>query len=168
MFQIGDAIIYGTHGVCVLSDIAELKLVDNKREYYVLCPVHDTNSKIYAPTDNETVNAKMRKVVTREEIDSLIANISDNDTKWISDESDRRDFCDSVLKSGDRAELMKLIEMLYLKQKSLQSNKKHFHLADEKALKEAQDLLHDEFAYVLGIEPSEVPSYIRKQLKKAE
>lgn len=168
MFQIGDAVIYGTHGVCVLSDISEMKLVDDKREYYVLCPVHDTNSKIYAPTDSEAVNTKMRKVVTRDEIDELIKNVSNNDTQWINNESDRRDFCDSVLKSGDRLELMKLIEMLYLKQKSLLSNKKHFHIADEKALKEAQNLLHDEFGYVLGIEPNEVPTYIKERLKKAE
>lgn len=168
MFQIGDAIIYGTHGVCVLSDIAQLKLVGDKREYYVLCPVHDANSKIYAPTDNEAVSAKMRKVLTHEEIDQLIKSVSGDNTEWINDEGDRRDFCDSVIKSGDRAELMKLIEMLYLKQKSLQSSKKHFHIADEKALKEAQELLHDEFAYVLGIQPNDVPGYIREQLKMAE
>lgn len=168
MFQAGDAIIYGTHGVCVISEIAELKLVGDKREYYVLSPVRDSNSKIYAPTDNEAVSAKMRKVLTRDEIMSLILNVSDDETKWISDDSERRDFCESVIKSGDRSELMKLIEMLYLKQKSLQSNKKHFHMADEKALREAQELLHDEFAYVLGIKPEEVPGYIRQQLKKAE
>lgn len=168
MFQAGDAIIYGTHGVCVISEIAELKLVGEKREYYVLSPVRDSNSKIYAPTDNDTVCAKMRRVLTSDEISQLISNASNNTAKWISDDTERRDFCDSVIKSGDRAELMKLIEMLYLKQKSLQSNKKHFHMADEKALREAQELLHDEFAYVLGISPDEVPGYIRQKLKKAE
>lgn len=168
MFQAGDAIIYGTHGVCVISEIAQLKLVGDKREYYVLAPVHDENSKIYAPTDNDAVNARMRKVLSREQLDELISSVSREDSQWISDDSQRREFCDAVIKGGDRAELMKLIEMLYLRQKSLKNNKKHFHIADEKALKEAQGLLHDEFAYVLGITPEEVPDYIKSHLKKAE
>ena len=63
---------------------------------------------------------------------------------------------------------MKLIEMLSLKQKDLRSKKKHFHVADEKTLREAESLLHDEFSYVLGISQSEVPGYIMSRLKKAE
>ncbi len=168
MFQTGDAIIYGTHGVCVISEISELKLVGDKREYYVLSPIRDENSKIYAPTDNETVSAKMRKVLTKEELDTLILSVSDKNSEWINDDGERREFCDTVIKSGDRAELMCLVEMLYSKQKSLLSGKKHFHLADEKALKEATALLHDEFSYVLGITPDEVPEYIKEKLKKAE
>lgn len=168
MFSIGDAIIYGTHGVCIISDVAEMKFVGDKMEYYVLCPVHDANSKIYAPTHNEAVNAKMRKVLTREEVDGLIEELSDSETGWISNDDVRRDFCEEVIRSGDRAELMKLIEMLYLKQKDPRSKKKHFHVADEKALREAESLLHDEFSYVLGISQSEVPGYIMSRLKKAE
>lgn len=168
MFRIGDAIIYGTHGVCVITDISELKLVGDKREYFVLSPVNDPNSKIYAPTDSQAVSTKMRRLLTRDEINELIVGVSGNKTEWIKDDGTRRDFCDSVLKSGDRAQLMKLIEMLYLRQESLKSDKKHFHIADEKALKEAQDMLHDEFAYVLGISPERVPEYIRERIKKAE
>lgn len=168
MFQAGDAIIYGTHGVCLISEIAQLKLVGDKREYYVLSPVRDENSKIYAPTDSDAVRAKMRNVLSREQLDELILSASNENSVWIKDDGERREFCDTVIKNGDRAQLMNLIEMLYLKQKSLKSDKKHFHLADEKALKEAQSLLHDEFAYVLGIQPDEVPGYIRERLKKAE
>lgn len=166
MFQAGDAIVYGTHGVCVIDEISELKLVGEKREYYVLSPIRDKNSKIYAPTDNETVSAKMRKVITKAELDLLISGISSEDSEWINDDGERREYCDGVIKSGDRAQLMSLIGMLYSKQKTLRTSKKHFHLADEKALKQAQDLLHDEFAYVLGIPVDEVPMYIKERIKE--
>lgn len=168
MFRIGDAIIYGAHGVCVIADIARMKLVGDRREYFVLSPIKDANSKIYAPTDSEAVKAKMKRLLTRGEIDGLIDKVSSDKTEWISDEGARRVFCDAALKSGDRAQLMKLIEMLYLKRKSLESDKKHFHVADEKALKEAQNILHEEFSYVLGIPAQNVPEYIGERIGKAE
>ena len=168
VFNIGDAIIYGTHGVCVIGDIAQMKLVGDRREYFVLSPIKDPNSKIYAPTDSEALKAKMRRLLTKDEINGLIDGVSSKKTEWINDEGTRRDFCDAVLKSGDRAQLMKLIEMLYMRQKSLKNDKRHFHIADEKALKEAQDMLHDEFSYVLGIPADSVPQYIGDRIKKAE
>ncbi len=44
--------------------------------------------------------------------------------------------------------------------------KKHFHISDEKYLREAERLLHDEFSYTLNISNEEVPAYILKRIKK--
>lgn len=71
-----------------------------------------------------------------------------------------------MLKSGDRAELMRLIEMLYLRREGLKSTKKHFHISDEKFLREAERLLHDEFSYTLNITKEDVPSYILNRIKE--
>ena len=35
---------------------------------------------------------------------------------------------------------------------------------DDRALREAQNLLHSEFAYILGIEPNAVPAFIAGEL----
>ena len=35
---------------------------------------------------------------------------------------------------------------------------------DDRALREAQNLLHSEFAYILGIEPNAVPQFIAAEL----
>ena len=42
------------------------------------------------------------------------------------------------------------------------------HLTDEKYLKDAEKMLHDEFAVVLNISPDQVVPFIRKQLGKEE
>lgn len=73
-----------------------------KREYYVLKPVYDENPTIYAPTDNETVTQKMRRVLTKDEIDSLIESLENNDTKWSNNDIERKEFCASVIEKGDR------------------------------------------------------------------
>lgn len=166
MFNKGEAIIYGAQGVCVISGVEEMNFGKEKRKYYVLKPVYDENSTIYAPTDNETVTQKMHRVLTKDEIDSLIESLKNNDTKWINNDVERKEFCASVIENGDRKELMHLVEMLYLRQKELKSQKKHFHLADEKYLKEAEKIISDELAYVIGIDKEEVSSYITERINK--
>lgn len=61
---------------------------------------------------------------------------------------------------------MHLVEMLYLRQKELKTRKKHFHLADEKYLKEAEKIISDELAFVIGIDKEEVSSYIIERINK--
>ena len=166
MFGKGEAIIYGTQGVCVIDGIEAMSFGKEKREYYILKPVYDENSTIYAPTDNETVTLKMRRVLTKEEIDILIDSIGKEETEWIQNDSLRREFCESVINKGDRKELVQLVEMLYMRQKDLKSQKKHFHIADEKYLKEAEKIIDDELAYVLGIDRDRVPEYIAERINK--
>lgn len=166
MFVVGDAVIYGTQGVCVVSSVEVMSFGKEKREYYVLKPVYDENSTIYAPTDNESVLSKMRKVLTKEEIDSVIDSVAKEEASWIQNDEARRELCSEIIDRGDRKELMKMIEMLYLRQKDLKNQRKHFHLADERYLKEAEKMINDELAYVMGIDKNEVALYITKRINR--
>jgi hypothetical protein len=60
VFQISDVIVYGTQGVCRITEIEEKTIGGVKKSYYVLKPVHDNGATIYAPTNNEAVLKKMR------------------------------------------------------------------------------------------------------------
>ena len=166
MFSVGDMVVYGTQGVCRIKEISVLKLGKVKGEYYILTPVAEERSAVYVPTNNEALLAKMRAVLTRAEVDELIASAADNHTEWISDDNGRKNHCDAVVKSGNRQELMQLVGMLYMRRESLRAQRKHFHNVDEQYLKVAERILHDEFAYVLGIAPEEVPEYIRQKIEE--
>ena len=61
MFKVNDVIIYGTQGVCKIEDIEEKSISGTKKAYYVIKPVNDNGSTIFAPTDNEFVLKKMRR-----------------------------------------------------------------------------------------------------------
>ncbi len=166
MFEVGNAIIYSTHGVCIISDITEMKFSGKKMNYYVLRPVYDPNSTFYAPTDNAALLSKMRLVLSKEEINNLIDQIIEEPLEWISDDEKRKEYCSSVIEKGDRRELLGIIGMLWRKQEELRQQKKHIHLTDEKFLKEAEKILHDEFSYVLEIERNSVPDYIVSRLSE--
>lgn len=165
MFSVGDAVSYGTQGICKITEITNMAVGKVKKQYFVLVPLQDERSTVYVPTDNEKLLEKMRTVLSEKEINELIKEVSKQPLKWIENDIDRKEFCNEVIKSGDRHELMRLIEMLYNKREELKNSKKHFHILDERALREAEHLLHDEFSYVLNISKEDVPSYIFNMLK---
>ena len=166
MYSVGEVVIYSTQGVCRVKEISTMKFGSTKGEYYILTPVSDSRSVVYVPTANPALVAKMRPILCRQELDSLMADISGEHQEWISDDSQRKDYCDRVIKGGDRREIMRLMEMLYLRREALKDQKKHFHNVDAQYLKTAERMLFDEIAYVTGISLEEVPDYISSHLIK--
>lgn len=165
MFSVGDTVSYGTQGICKIKEIAKMTIGKEEKEYFVLIPVRDQRATVYLPTDNEKLLHNMRTVLSANEIDKLIDKAAENIMDWIENDADRKEHCNNVIKSGDRYQLLRLIEMLYTKREELKFTKKHFHISDEKYLREAERLLHDEFAYALNISKDNVPDYILSRIK---
>ena len=61
--------------------------------------------------------------------------------------------------------VISLLKTLYRKREEKKELGKKFHIADERVMKEAEQLLHGEFAYVLGIGEEQVLPYIFGKLK---
>ena len=52
MYQIGDKVIYGMHGVCLVADL-EKRIVDKKEvTYLALEPAGQSGSRFLVPTHN--------------------------------------------------------------------------------------------------------------------
>ncbi len=166
MFSVGDTILYGTQGICKIKEITEMAVGKVKKQYFVLIPIQDEKSTIYIPTDNEKLISNMRSVLSVTDINKLIDDAANNPIKWIENDIARKEYCANIIKSGDRLELMRLIEMLYIRKDELKSTKKHFHISDERYLREAERLLHDEFSYALNISKEDVPDYILNRIKR--
>ncbi|MBQ6874414.1 MAG: CarD family transcriptional regulator [Clostridia bacterium] len=164
MFKKGETVVYGSQGVCEINDICIMNFGKTEGEYYMLKPVYDENSTIYVPVDNDLVTSRMQRLITKEELESLIADVRSEKTDWICNDLERKAFCEAVISSGDRKALMKLIGMLYVRKNSLKTQKKHFHLADEKLLKEAEKIISDEIAYVTGIDRNKVSDYVSERI----
>lgn len=166
MFTAGETVVYGAQGICKVEGLTEMTTGREKKSYYVLSPIYTDRSTIYVPTDNENLLANIRRVLSKKEINSLIDEANAQKADWIEDDLARREHCSAVIKGGDRMALMQLIEMLYLHREALKETKKHFHISDERYLREAERLIHDEFSFVLGIPREEVPGYILKRIQK--
>lgn len=167
MYNVGDTVLYGTDGVCTVKEIAVRSFGKEKAEYIVLTPLHQNGAVIYVPTASEALLAKMRRVLSEQEIHALIRGIAEEEcTDWIADENARRAHFKNVLVSGDRRELIRMIKTVYWHGKVQKANGRKLHHSDEAMMKDAEKLLYDEFAYVLGIKPDEVLGFITNTIEQ--
>lgn len=164
MTEIGSYIIYGSNGVCRVTDVRSEKLYGKQQTYYILTPVSNPGAVIYVPADNEALLGRMKEIVCPEEIRSLIAGLKDEELPWETDNRVRSETFDGIISRGDRRELLLLIRTVYRRKLFLSEQKKKLGTADENALKRAEKLINDEFSFALSIPPEEVPEYIRDQL----
>ena len=160
MPDIGSLVIYGSNGICRITDKRKEKLCGTKNEYYVLTPVDNAGAMIFVPADNEALLAKMKNILSENDIISLIKSIDDNELWWIDDSKKRNELFSVILENGDRTELLRLIKCIYLKRKELSSTGKKLWLSDENTLKKAEKIINAEFSMVLGISPEEVEQFI--------
>lgn len=164
MFKIGDTVTYGTTGVCRIDSEIERTVKGEKKSYLVLKPVFQDNATVYVPVDNETLMSRIKRILTADEVDSLIVHIPEYNTKWIVSDSERTKKFREVMISGDREELTKMVRTLYLHRQKQYAKGRKLHASDEHFLRDAETLLFDEFALVLGIKPEEVAGYIDKKI----
>lgn len=165
MFQVNDTILYGTQGVCKISEIVKRDFGGSgEADYYVLVPVYQTGSTIFVPVNSEKLTARMRRVMSVDEINELIKNIDSEKVLWIEDDVARKQSFQEIVASGDRRKLAALIRTLFLEQQRRKQAGKKLHLADEQIFKRAESLLYDELALVLKIKPDQVVPFITEHI----
>ena len=71
MFQINDVVVYGSQGVCEIVGIDEKKIDGVIYNYFVLKPKNDNATTFYVPTWNEKAWRKMRKVMTKKDVNDV-------------------------------------------------------------------------------------------------
>ncbi len=165
MLECGQKVVYGIHGVCVIID-REVRVINRKKvEYYVLAPIGQPNARFYVPTQSETAVAKLRPLLSREDLDNLISSPQSMIDSWIPDENQRKQRYHELINSGDRAALIAMVRTLLVHKEHQISSGRKFHLCDETFLRDAQKLLSSEFALVLDMEPDQVSNYIHEKIK---
>ena len=165
MFQINDVILYGTQGVCEITGIEEKIISGAKKKYYVLKPVKDQGSTIYAPTENEQVLKKMRRLLTEGEINDLIDSMPEEKMIWIPNVNERKESYKQILAGGNHLELIQMIKAIYAHKQEREAEGKRLHMSDEHFFKDAEQILYNEFQYVLKLNSKdELMQYIFNRL----
>lgn len=163
MFNVDDYIMYGKTGVCKVVDITNEKFINGeKRKYYILSPIYNNDTVIKIPLDNDKV--PMRKVISKGDMTSLINDIPNMEILWIDDEKKRIAQFETMLKSGQCEELIKLIKSIKFSKKYARSIGKKLEKPDRDIMKEAERLLTEEFAIILNVYPNEASSYILSKI----
>ncbi len=165
LFKINDTVIYGTEGICTVSDITEKNFGGTVGKYYILKPKYSPSSTIMIPMDNPQLVSKMRYMLSGDEVRALIDSMpQEKGVSWIDDEKKRKEKYRALILRGERRELVGLIKTLYLHSEKQKALGKKLHASDERFFRDAEKLLYEEFACALGIEKEQVISYILSKL----
>ncbi|MGN1097541.1 MAG: CarD family transcriptional regulator, partial [Clostridia bacterium] len=112
MFNVNDTVVYGTAGVCVVSEVKEMAVRGTERAYYVLSPVDSTASRVFVPVENENLTAKMKRIMSRDEADSMLKDKTQY-VPWIEDRRERSEKYSQIISGGDKREILSVLRVLY-------------------------------------------------------
>ena len=103
MYQVGQLVVYGIHGVCRISQVQD-RVVDRvSRRYLVLEPVNRGGSQYFVPMHNPTAMQKLSPLLSPEELTTLLSSERARTDCWIVDENRRKQFYRELSGSGRRA-----------------------------------------------------------------
>jgi CarD family transcriptional regulator len=165
MFGIGEYVVYGSKGVCQVTDISEVDIpgAEKGRLYYILTPIGDCTAKIYAPTDHQKV--VMRKVITREEATQLIEEFPNIERLMVSDDRQREEKYKELMRTCDNRAWVCMVKTLYTRGRERLAQGKKITSLDERYMKAAQNELLSELSLSLGVPRNEMEHYIKEQLQ---
>ena len=164
MFEKGDMVLYGTNGICDITDITTVDIprIDKDRLYYILI-ARNSKCKIYVPTDGDL--SKMRKLINAEEAKALISKIGEIEPLKLKDGKKPDAEYKEVLQKYDCLALLKLIKCIYFRKKQRLDEGKKVTAVDDKYMHLAEDVLYQELGVVLDIPKDQVLAYIIKEIE---
>ena len=118
MYQVGQKVIYGIHGVCCITAVEVKCSGKEKKEFYCLEPVEQPGAVFFVPTANPAAVSKLRPILTREEFDVLITTQKEREVIWIEDENQRKQRYRELIAQNDRGELISMVSALYRHKRS--------------------------------------------------
>jgi len=164
MVNVNDVVTYGVNGICRIVEIEEKIIMGESKNYFVLKPLDGGRSTYYVPVDNEELLGKLHKILSEEEINSLIDSIPNEMTIWIENERERKESYKKIISDGNHSDLIRMIKTIYFHKKEREKEGKKLHMSDERFLKEAEKILYGEFGYVLNLSGDELVSYVVKRV----
>ena len=164
MYAIGDLIVYGAEGVYRVEDIGCPGIMpgDQSRTYYTLTPLFSAG-KTYAPVDS---SVKMRPIMTGESARQLVHKMPSIQADVYEEDNLHKltDHYKSVIRTYDCEKLVRLIKAIYVKGKVLSEGGKKLGQVDQRFMKRAEDMLHEELSAALEIPKDDVRDYIEERV----
>ncbi|HWK24800.1 MAG TPA: CarD family transcriptional regulator [Ureibacillus sp.] len=160
MFNIGDTIIYSSHGLCQIDGISEKTFSGVTKTYYVLHPLNNEKLEISTPVDNKTISTLMEKKEAKE----ILNLFTQPGVDWIEKGNQRTQAYSSISKKGDRKEIAKVINTLLVKKHELEGNERKFPEQDRKLLVSMQSILFSELALALDVTTEKISENVHQLL----
>ena len=165
-FNVNDFVVYGKSGLCFVKEIKKMRMANGPlSEYYVLNSAAGNAVTIYVPCDKENLVAKMRRPLTKNEIDTILEEAKGQQINWIDNNNERAEFFKKISDSDNYRDWLLLVSCLHLKKTEKAANGKHLSSKDESTLKLLEKLIEEEFCYSLKLKRDKISEYIKEKLE---
>lgn len=148
MFEVGDLIVYATHGICRVDDISEMTFYDMTKTYYILHPIEDPKLTIRVPVDNDSV--VMLKVIEKEQAKAIIESFALPGSEWIEKNTERAHKYHQIINRGNREEIARIINTLMRRKLTVEMEGKKLGEADNRMLTSIQKIMFTELSISLN------------------
>lgn len=165
MFELNDVLVYGANGVCKICDIRKERFASSKAElYYILSPIFGTQSTLYVPKENNILVKKLRPVMLKEDLHSMLDCAKSSDVNWNNDDRTRDEEFRSIVSHGLSVDLLLLIKAILIHRNELRVKIKKLHASDERVLVLSEKIAGEEFAYAYGMEVHDAVTLLENEL----
>lgn len=162
MYNVGQYVVYGTAGVCKIVGFEKKKLGNEENDYCRLEPLGGGCSVYYIPSGS--LETRVREMHSKEQIMALLAKLPSVEPIEIEDFRKRKAVFSTALKGSDVLTIFSMIKRLHSELDERTRLGKKLNLTDEKLMKDALDLVCQEFSVSLGEDKQEICERILKLL----
>lgn len=157
-FNIGEPVVYPQQGMGIVRDIKE-RVVNGNLEHYYDIYIEAAQMTILIPV-SKAKELGMRHVVSKEEAQNAINNISSKAEPCPSDWKLRYQRSQALIKKGTIESIAKVVQTLYHRSKI-----KELPIQEKKLYENVLELLIDESAYAMNMEKEEISTLIISKLE---
>ena len=156
MLNIGECVIYGSHGLCQVREILVPTFLERGKEkqYYMMISAVDAGSVLYVPV--EGAEDKVREVISADYAEDLIDDIEEVEEIELPEGKKAEPAILEIIKRNVVDEMMGLVKSLRRIKATREAEGKRFATLNEKYLNMAEKLLYTELAYSLETEKDNI------------
>lgn len=164
MYQVGDRLVYGVHGVCQVVREEQRRVDGKELTYLALEPVGQRGTCYLVPTQNPSAMRRLRPLQDRDAMEQMLLLGPTLPDAWIPEEPVRKQRYREFIAGAEGENLVRMICALYRHRERQRAAGKKCHVSDENFLRDAEKLLSSEVAAVMDLGEDQARSLIRERL----
>lgn len=153
MFKVGDKVVYPHHGAGIIEGIEKKHILGEIKTYYVV-QLSQGQLTVMVPTDSIS-DVGLRKIISQDEAESVLAVLSDDQTKMEKDWNRRFKKNREKIKSGDIFEVAEVVRNLTIRDLEV-----GLSTGEKRMLSRARQILVSELTFALNADEEHVNNMV--------
>lgn len=164
MFNIGDMVFYGGHGVCEIEDITEMTVSKETKQYYRLKSHVQPKLQLFHPV--VTKLPKISKMMSKEAAENVLEIFKQEPTEWVARSIDRTKAHKKVLETKEQVQIAQMLNTILRKEVELKAEGKKLYAQDQEIVRQILPILCDEISISIGQTKEQVMEQIISNMQK--